>query len=208
MTGQPIRVEARKVPQQRRSQDTVAAIRAATARVLATEGYARASTNRIAEVAGVSVGSLYQYFPNKDALVLAVADEHMRAMVELLEGSVARGAGGSIEALVRTFVDGMIAAHAIDPALHRALVQQILHLGVDVLRENQEHVRAMVEGWLLLRADEIRVDNVRVAAFILVSSVESVIHAAVFEKPELLSEPAFARELSRLVLRYLGVEGT
>ena len=54
---------------------TVEAILDATARVLVREGYARTSTNRVAAVAGVSIGSLYQYFPNKESLVAAlVAD--------------------------------------------------------------------------------------------------------------------------------------
>ncbi len=89
-----IPVEARKRPRQQRSRATVEAICVAAARVLASDGYARASTNRIAEVAGVSVGSLYQYFPNKDALVLAVAADHAADMGDLLERVVTSMAGG------------------------------------------------------------------------------------------------------------------
>ena len=70
---QAIQVEARKLPVQARARTTVDIILRACAQVLAEEGYARTSTNRVAAVAGVSVGSIYQYFPNKDALVLAVA---------------------------------------------------------------------------------------------------------------------------------------
>ena len=67
---------ARKIASQERSRATVEAILEATARILIREGFDKASTNRVAEVAGVSVGSLYQYFPSKDALVAALIARH------------------------------------------------------------------------------------------------------------------------------------
>ena len=66
----------RRRPRQARAQATVDAIIQATARVLIEDGYDRASTNRIAQAAGVSIGSLYQYFPSKEALVAALVEEH------------------------------------------------------------------------------------------------------------------------------------
>lgn len=205
MTQQTV-VEVRKFPRQRRSKETVAVLLQATARVLASDGYARTSTNRIAEVAGVSIGTIYQYFPNKDALVLAVAQEHAGAMVALLESTGARFLGGDIAAAVHDFVRGMIAAHTMDPALHLALVQQVLHLGVDALRETQERARALVQALLEARREELRVGDPAIAAFLLVTTAESAIHAALFEQPALLADPRFATELSRLLLRYLGVD--
>ena len=71
-----MRTRPRKSPSQKRSQLTVAALREATARILVKEGYEAASTNKIAAAAGVSIGSLYQYFPSKEALVAAVIDHH------------------------------------------------------------------------------------------------------------------------------------
>jgi len=65
------------LPQQDRSKVTVDAILTATARILTQEGYDRATTNRIAELAGVSIGSLYQYFPSKEALVTSLAEQHV-----------------------------------------------------------------------------------------------------------------------------------
>ncbi len=202
---QTIAIEPRKSPRQERAKATVDAIIRATAHVLAKDGYARASTNHIAEVAGVSVGSLYQYFPNKDALVLAVAEEHSNAMITLLTETAVAYREGSLTDGVRHFVRGMIGCHAIDPELHRALVQQLLHLGFEQFRHLQNQARELVAAWLALRADEVRVQNPEMAAFILVSSVESVIHTALFEEPALLREQAFEDELVRLVLRYLGV---
>ena len=67
----------RKSATQERSRATVDALLSATARVLVKEGYDRASTNKVAEAAGVSIGSLYQYFPSKEALVSAVIQRHI-----------------------------------------------------------------------------------------------------------------------------------
>ncbi|NJP09964.1 MAG: TetR/AcrR family transcriptional regulator [Leptolyngbyaceae cyanobacterium RU_5_1] len=78
----------RKLPQQDRSKVTVDAILTATTHILTAEGYAKASTNRIAELAGVSIGSLYQYFPNKEALAAALVERHTHEMVELVESKL------------------------------------------------------------------------------------------------------------------------
>ncbi|MEI2581644.1 TetR/AcrR family transcriptional regulator [Scytonema sp. PRP1] len=78
----------RKLPQQDRSKVTVDAILTATARILTEEGYDKASTNRIAELAGVSIGSLYQYFPNKEALVASLVEHHVNEMIDLVESKL------------------------------------------------------------------------------------------------------------------------
>ena len=79
-------VSPRKLPRQARSQATVDALLDATAQVLVERGYARTTTNAVAERAGVSVGSLYQYFPNKDALITALQQRHVRQMNEAAIG--------------------------------------------------------------------------------------------------------------------------
>ena len=88
----------RKTPRQARSRDTVDAILAAAERVLRSHGYGAASTNRMARVAGFSVGSLYQYFDDKQAVVGALVDQALRAeavrLAALLD-EVARSDGGS-----------------------------------------------------------------------------------------------------------------
>src|SRR5262245_43578538 len=78
----------RKLASQQRSRRTVDALIEATARILVKEGYDRASTNRIAHVAGVSIGSLYQYFPSKEALVAALIDRHKQEIIQLLRDAL------------------------------------------------------------------------------------------------------------------------
>src|SRR5215475_11789935 len=115
----------RKIPRQERAKATVAALLEATAYVLVREGYARASTNRIAKVAGVNIGSLYQYFPSKDALIAELIDRHLEEIARVLGVGLAEAASAPIPDAVRALVRAHLAIHARDPKLHRALLEQV-----------------------------------------------------------------------------------
>ena len=82
---QPAPYNARKLPRQSRSTATVEAIYEATIQVLLTDGTARLTTTSVAERAGVSVGTLYQYFPNKQALFFAVNDRYLDMLAQRVE---------------------------------------------------------------------------------------------------------------------------
>src|SRR5215813_345643 len=119
----------RKSAKQARSRDTIDALLTATARVLMRDGFDKASTNRIAETAGVSVGSLYQYFPSKEALVVAVMERHNRELMQVVRGALAQVAALPVEQAVPKLVAAAIKAHRIDPELHRALAEQTPRTG-------------------------------------------------------------------------------
>ena len=104
-----------------RSRATVDALVEATARILVREGFDKASTNRIAEVAGVSVGSLYQYFPSKEALVAAVMERHQQEIMQIVRGELAEILAEPVERAVRKLVAVAVKAHRVDPRLHRVL---------------------------------------------------------------------------------------
>src|SRR5689334_12776867 len=115
------RTVPRKSPRQERSKATVDTILDATARVLVQEGYDRASTNKIALRAGVSVGSLYQYFPSKEALVAALIDRHMEEMNGVFSERMTGLGEKPPEQLVRDVIEGMISAHKVEPKLHTVI---------------------------------------------------------------------------------------
>src|SRR5262245_64556673 len=119
----------RKHASQARSRATVDALVEATARILIREGFDRASTNRIAEVAGVSIGSLYQYFPSKEALVAAVIDRHNQHIMQVVGAALTEVAAQPIEQAVRKMVATALEAHRIEPKLHRVLAEQIPRTG-------------------------------------------------------------------------------
>src|SRR3954470_9836579 len=98
------RTKPRKSAAQARSRGTVDALVEATARILVREGFDRASTNRIAEEAGASIGSLYQYYPSKEALVAAVIERHNRDLMKVVRGALARAANEPVEIGIRRLV--------------------------------------------------------------------------------------------------------
>src|SRR5262245_42862679 len=119
----------RKSASQARSRAVVDALIGATTRVLVKDGYDRATTNRIARVAGVGIGPLYQYFPSKEALVAAVIDRHTTEMRAVVRGSLVKVALRPLDVAVPELVRVMIDAHRVSPELHRVLVEQTPRLG-------------------------------------------------------------------------------
>jgi AcrR family transcriptional regulator len=197
------RTAPRKKPKQERSHATVDAILVATARVLCETGYDRASTNRIALAAGVSVGSLYQYFPSKEALVAALVERHVDEMTSLVKTKLAEVHGAPLESAVETMIGAMFAAHAVDPRLHQVLVEQVPRIGrLEKLRNVECEVQALVAAFLVARPELCRapVENM---AFVLVHAVEAVTHASVVGGVDTDRACGVARELTHMVLRYL-----
>lgn len=197
----------RKPASQERSRATVDALLEATTRVLIKEGYDRASTNRIAEVAGVSIGSLYQYFPSKEALVAAVIDRHTQEISEVTRRVLVKAAAMPIEAAAREFVSVAIDGHRVNPKLHGVLAEQIPRVGrLENIEANVRQGYALVRGYLEAHRDEIDVEDLDLAAFICVTTVEALTHAAVLRNPELLAPDrvdGFIEETSQLIVRYL-----
>src|ERR1051326_7166272 len=123
------RTTPRKRPRQARSRETVDTILEATARVLVAKGYDNLSTNAVATAAGVSIGSLYQYFPNKEALVLALIERHMEQMNAAILAELARVATLPMAEAARCVIELTIRAHAVEPELHRVLTEQVPRIG-------------------------------------------------------------------------------
>ena len=193
----------RKRAIQTRSQATVDAILKATAHILVAEGYDRASTNKVAARAGVSIGSLYQYFPGKEALVAALLDRHMDRMGEVLRAAFPRLAAAPIERAAVEVVRIMVAAHSVDPALHKVFVEQVPRIGkLERVQDVEREMTALVRADLETRRDQLVVRDLDLAAFIVVGIVEALTHAAVLSRPDLLGEP-FVEEVSAVVVRYL-----
>jgi AcrR family transcriptional regulator len=199
-----VRTAARKEPRQARSVATVDAILVATARVLTRDGYDHASTNKVAEEAGVSVGSLYQYFPSKEALVAALIDRHMAHMTSLVETNIDALRDASLPVAARTLVKVMIAAHAQNPKLHKVIAEQVPRVGKlnrihDIERQIGDRIRVLLEA----RRSEIRPENLELAVFLVVSVVEGLTHRATVDNAGVYDDEELADEITAIVLRYV-----
>jgi len=196
----------RKYASQDRSRATVDALIEATARILIREGFDKASTNRIAEVAGVSVGSLYQYFPSKEALVAAVIDRHNQEVRQVVQGELAEAVNRPIGQAVRKLVAVAVKAHRIDPKLHRVLAEQIPRVGrLEKVKTFNREYYALFKNYLESRRDEIRAVDLGLAAFVCVTSIEALTHTAVLHHKIVSDEAmnALIDEATRLIVGYL-----
>ncbi|HWT19164.1 MAG TPA: TetR/AcrR family transcriptional regulator [Variovorax sp.] len=206
MARKPV-IRPRKIATQERSRATVDNLVEATARILVKDGFDKASTNRIAELAGVSIGSLYQYFPSKEALVAAVIERHQQEIMHMVRGELARVADQPLDKAMRKFVAVAVDAHRLDPQLHRVLAEQIPRVGkLEKLetfsRENFSLFRTYLEGV----REELGVDDLELASFVCVTTIEALTHNAVLHHAKVLTVDrmeALIDEGARLVTGYL-----
>jgi AcrR family transcriptional regulator len=197
-------LKPRKQPQQERSKITVEAILEATTHILTEEGYEKANTNRIAERAGISIGSLYQYFPNKESLMAALIEQHSKEMAELVETKLNLLFDSPLEIVIPELIKAVIAAHAINPRLHQVLSEEVPRLGKSVrVKQADEHVAEIIRSYLVRWRDSIQPQNLEMTVLILCRTVDALSHAAVIEYPDFIKDSQFEREVSTLLLSYL-----
>jgi AcrR family transcriptional regulator len=182
----------------------VAALLDATVRVLLHDGYEGLSTNRVAEMAGVSVGSLYQYFPNKVALVHGVMErwaELAMARVLALRDTMATA---DLRLGVQAVVRELIALNRENPKLHKVLLEQVPRVGAyDAHEQLNRRFEELLAAWLELHADALEVEDPTLAAHFVLRSMVALVDHALMHRPEFLDSARFARHLERLVLGYL-----
>lgn len=169
----------------------------ATAHILSREGPARLTTNRVAEKAGVSIGSVYQYFPNKEALVEEVRrryGETFRDRLFAVAGSV--GSVPLAEAIGRV-VRALIAIHAEDAGLHNAVS------AAGMSKAERRVLHQVGAGWLEVRRDEVRRPNRALAATVALDVADSIVHGTALRDPARLADAEFADEVTDLLVRYL-----
>jgi AcrR family transcriptional regulator len=194
----------RRRPRQARAQATVDAIIQATARVLVEDGYDRASTNRIAQAAGVSIGSLYQYFPSKEALVAALVEAHLDRMMEAMTRKLQDETPADLRRSAELLVNALIAAYRVDSKLHHVLCQEVPKIG-DLRRIYgfEQALSDVIRTHLQSLRHQIRHHSIDRAVFLLINAVPSVIRAAIENDSEGNDDCALATELTDMMLRYL-----
>jgi AcrR family transcriptional regulator len=192
----------RKLPKQERSQATVEAILTATTRILTEEGYDHLTTNRVAELAGVSIGSLYQYFPNKEALIFALGEHHANEMARLAQHHLGGLEDGSIIDVLRQLVKAVLASHVVNPRLHRVLHEQIPRS--EVMRQlDDAKMEKMLRSFLEQRCDQLQPKNLDLTVFIIGRTIKALIHGAMIDRPELLKTGELEEEIMTMLSSYL-----
>jgi AcrR family transcriptional regulator len=207
MTARGQRLEPRKPPVQDRSKRTVGDILAAAAQVFEACGYAAGTTNRIAERAGVSIGTLYQYFPSKEAIAVALLERHIgdteRHLHEWVGHMVAERHG--LRAALHDYVEGVLEVHFGHPRLQHILLEETplpdrVHRA---LLDAERRSANAVAGFLRQHA-EIRRAPLEHAGYMIVQTVESLTHRfAAHPEERILSRASFVEELVAMLEAYL-----
>lgn len=153
-----LQLRPRKAPMQGRSQATVQTILEAAARVLSRQSLPGFNTNRVAEVAGVSIGTLYQYFPNKEALISALIEREQAALADAVQQAVHDRAGQSLQASIAALVRVAIERQFGQPLLAAALDHEERRLPLRrVLRAAEQRIAGSLTALLSRHARELRV---------------------------------------------------
>jgi AcrR family transcriptional regulator len=136
------------------------------------------TTNRIAERAGISIGSLYQYFPNKDAVLRALMDSHVDAGARLLGERLSGGIPQRLDDALRLFVRATIDNHRDNPRLHRVLFEEAPRAPAFLARlHDLEQLMVDATTRLLERHPNVRAS--RLNAQIVVATIDSLVHRLV-----------------------------
>jgi AcrR family transcriptional regulator len=198
-------LEARKKPQQARSVATVSAILEGVAQVLETEGFERMTTTRVAERAGTSVGTLYQYFPSKEALLVAAIEAKMAQVDRALSKVFELPPTAPLSEHVRVMITALIDEKKRRPQLNAELSRQTPRLEKQrLITRTLDRAQGMVRALLDAHPSEIRVDDTELAAWMVVHAVNGMVDGALLGAPKLLADPRLTEGIVAHVLGALG----
>lgn len=203
MPKSDVAIDQRKLPLQGRSVDTCAVILEAAATIIASKGLAALNTNLVAARAGVSVGSLYQYFPGKEAILAALIRKLRCAMLDNIEKAVAQGKNSGLPDAIRALVKASLHHHVAHPALTEAL-----ELAEDELPMNAE-TQALKHRMGELVVDVLQqhgVSNPQQMAFDLIAMSHGIVAASTRTGEADLED--LTQRVLRAVFGYLGLSGS
>ena len=194
----------RKKPMQARSQATYDAILDAAAQVLTSEGYVGSSTNKIAERAGVSVGSLYEYFPTKEAVFTALIESldrsNITSVIDNFEDMGFLSPKEFLTAVLKSRIDAALAYPELESLLRAEIPASLFKDQSDKLFDD---FSAGMKLFAASNPNLIRVRNLPAALELGTIVVESTVRTFAATKPDRLNDPEFVQEFVDLMTRYI-----
>ncbi|WP_347016267.1 TetR family transcriptional regulator [Acinetobacter seifertii] len=196
-------LKPRKSPVQARSTATIEVLHEATIQVLLKEGIVKCNTTRIAERAGVSVGSIYQYYPNRDSLLAAVLQRHLDSVAEKIEELCLKYEKTSIKTLISALVDEIILAKLSNPEESKALYAISGERGgVDLSKRMNDRMLAAVSN-LLESASDIEFDDSQIVAEFVLGAIMGLIRRVLENQVTDKVEQVLESHLKLMVVAYL-----
>ncbi|MEQ1346083.1 TetR/AcrR family transcriptional regulator [Acinetobacter seifertii] len=196
-------LKPRKSPVQARSTATIEVLHEATIQVLLKEGIVKCNTTRIAERAGVSVGSIYQYYPNRDSLLAAVLQRHLDRVAEKIEELCLKYEKTSIKTLISALVDEIILAKLSNPEESKALYAISGERGgLDLSKRMNDRMLAAVSN-LLESASDIEFDDSLIIAEFVLGAIMGLIRRVLENQVTDKVEQVLESHLKLMVVAYL-----
>lgn len=196
-------LKPRKSPVQARSVVTVETLHIGTIQVLIEKGLSRCTTTRIAERAGTSVGSLYQYYPNRDALLAAVLEKHLEGIAAAVERTCQEHRGKRLSEMASAFVVTFLAAKLRDPEEAKALYAVAEERGGAVLATRMRSRIVAAVAAMLASAPDARFDDPAMVATIALGALVGPVQALLKGHAPARFRVRLERELVLLVTAYL-----
>ncbi|WP_257459634.1 TetR/AcrR family transcriptional regulator [Archangium lipolyticum] len=198
------RAAPRKRPRQERAKATVEVLLEAAAHVFVSSGYEGTTTKQVAERAGVSIGTLYQYFPSKEALVAMLLERLHQRVLGIISDKLVHHPITDLEQEVRDLIRTLVEVYGVNPRLQRVLLEQASRIGpLQVVQEIEARVESLVQGVLSRNLEFEHPRDLGLVVFIIIRALRSAVWSTVVERPELIGTPELVEELSALVLGYL-----
>lgn len=192
-----------KSPQQSRSKELVNAIFEATVRVLPKIGNQGLTTKKIAELAGVSIGSLYQYFPNKEAVLMAVMDKSINETKEEVDRSIDQLQGKSVDEAIDFFIDFTIKQFLTDKETIREVFRRAPELNrIPTILDLRQHVVIRLAGVMEQHHPGLTKDEYKRISFIAVNSVLGVLQTMIYDEKQNYDKVELTFELKAMVRAY------
>jgi len=196
-------LQPRKSPVQARSTATIEVLHEATIQVLLKEGIVKCNTTRIAERAGVSVGSIYQYYPNRDSLLAAVLQRHLDSVAEKIEEFCLKYEKTSIRTLISALVNEIILAKLSNPEESKALYAISGERGgLDLSKRMNDRMLAAVSN-LLESASDIEFDDSQIVAEFVLGAIMGLIRRVLENQVTDKVEQVLESHLKLMVVAYL-----
>lgn len=195
------RLSARKSPRQQRSRDTVQCILLATARILVQSGMAGFNTNAVAKEAGLSIGSLYQYFPNKQSLLAALVEQKLEQDLAYFSSRLKGYEGWKAEAFYYELLLAGIELHRKDGALMKVIFSELGNAGqAPAAAEMNMRLHALIESFVTAGKGGAAKEPSRLLAYLHFQLVLSIWHSQVEEKWHGFSAEAVAKAGTAMIM--------
>jgi AcrR family transcriptional regulator len=199
-----VRTSPRRSPRQKRAEDTVAVLLDATEIVLARRGFLATTTNKVAQAAGVSIGTLYHYFPSKEALIEAVVHRMWQREALALYERRALLERGPLKDAIGAMVSALVRVMAERKALYARWYAEASHLGqLGFGLDLADGAVSVVREALTRRREEVRPENIAFAADLAVKTVLAVVRTAARDYDVEVESGVLAEELTEMLARYL-----